>query len=387
MVVRGSRFGKSIMGLGLGLSVGMAVLSPAAYAQTVEEAPLDPYGQPVQPPVLAPTRVRIAPPLTPEAAPGGSSSGGPVINNANTNTVSPIITANPTNTSTNNPTQTNTSNNTNDNRSNAAATATNNNTIYIYPPMMTPPAPAAVASAPSIGPPPLVPPPDVLNPYANGYQPQRIRLNCRQLCQRPSQYAYPPGLEGYRPQPRKPLERFRVVSLGGHYTFFGLANQPLVGWGTLQGGGVSLEFRSRGHFGFEMSQDFLRGSFRSGDAKFDRKSYPFEMTFKGYVAKNSDRNHFNLYFGGGVGAMSSTLNVPIGNDIFVHQDFLEWMVHGDIGAELRFKSFSIGADGRIAAMFRDRNYGAGALYGDIKDAPVPASTWGVEGRAFMKFAF
>ncbi|MEO6953315.1 MAG: hypothetical protein ABI321_16060 [Polyangia bacterium] len=361
---------------------------------TAPEAPMDPY-VPAPPPVLAPTRVRIPAPSSRQAevAPtaSGSSSNGPVINNTNTNTVSPVITANPTNTNTANPVQTNTSTNTNDNRSNAAATATNNNTIYIYPPSMTPPAPAPVASAPSIGPPPLVAPPDVMNPYANGYQPRRIRLNCRQLCQRPPQYAYPPYSlsygQSYRPTVRKPFEKFRVMSLGGHYTIFGMANQPLVGWGTLQGGGVSLEFRSRGHFGFEMSQDFLHGQFRSGDAKFDRKSYPFELTFKGYVAKNTDRNHFNLWFGGGVGAMSSTITVPIGNDISIHQNFLEWMVHGDIGAEIRMKWFAIGAEGRISALYRDRSYGSGANYGDVKYAPVPASTWGVQGRAFMKFAF
>jgi hypothetical protein len=102
---------------------------------------------------------------------------------------------------------------------------------------------------------------------------------------------------------------------------------------------------------------------------------------------NTDRNHFNMYFGGGFGVMPSNVDVPLGDATVAHQDFLEWMIHGDVGAELRFKWLSLGAEGRIDALYRDRSYGAGPLYGGINDAPVPSRTWGVEGRAFMKFLF
>lgn len=380
MAALGTRFGKRLLGLGLGIGVGGFVMTPPAFAQNT---PLDPYGPPTGSYAPAPQVIAPVPPPPPivQTPPSSSGQSGGITNN-NTNTVDPVITANPTNTATNN------ANNTNENKNDNRSSATNNNTIYIYPPTYTPPVPSAsapVVAQPSILPPPLVPPPMLpqYSPTSPYFRPQRIRLNCQRLCQRAPQ-PISPALPAWRRQ----LERARFVSLGGHFTVMGMDHQPIAGWGTLYGGGISLSFRSRGRFGFEMSQDFLRGSMGNvGGSSFERKSYPFEFTLKGYIMPNSDRHHFNMYFGGGLGAMASNVSVPLGSGQVDHQDFLEWMVHGDVGAELRFKWLALGVDGRIDALYRDRSYGAGALYGGIKDAPVPASTWGAEGRAYLNFWF
>ena len=385
-MVLGSKVGRRVSGIGATVVVGACVIGasmfcapavaqtapPGPMAPATAAGPLDPYAAP------AASTPAPAPPSPPPAAHSSAGAAG------NNNT----ITANPTNTVTANPTThieanpTNT--NTNDNRSTATSTVTNNNTIYIYPPTVAPPAPAPIAAPPMVGQPtsmlpPLIPPP----PLPMAYRGQRIRLNCAQLCARPPAPLLP-RMTTYMPQ-----ERVRYVSLGGHVTAFGMANQPLAGWGTLYGGGVNLTFRSRGRFGFELSQDFLRGSMRHGDSglSLNRQSFPFEFSLRGYILPNSDRHHFNMYFGGGLGAMASKVDVPLGNGDTSTQNFLEWMIHGDVGAELRFKWIALGLDGRVTAMVRDRNFGDAGYYGNIQNAPVPASTWGVEGRGYLNFWF
>ena len=97
---------------------------------------------------------------------------------------------------------------------------------------------------------------------------------------------------GQPPAPVSPiLERVRYVSLGAQATVFGMANQPLAGWGNLVGGGVHLTVRSRGRFGFEISQDFLRGELRASERGLAlvRNSFPFQFTLKGYILPNSDK--------------------------------------------------------------------------------------------------
>ncbi len=352
MIVLGSKLGRRIVSIGTSAVLLTSIFCTNAIAQTAPQ-PIDPYVAP--PPAAAPTQA---------ATPPVGNSGG------NNNTV----TANPSNT--------------NDNRS--SATVTNNNTIYIYPPTVTPPAPPPIAApaplvgAPSMGLPPLIPPPAIAAPYRG----QRIRLNCAELCARP-QPPLQPRLGSYGSYGAQPLERVRRVSLGGHVTAFGMANQPLAGWGTLYGGGINLTFRSRGRFGFELSQDFLRGNLRHGDAglALTRQSFPFEFTFRGYILPNSDRHHFNMYFGGGLGAMASRVEVPFGNGESNTQNFLEWMIHADVGAELRFKWIALGLDGRVTGLVRDKFYGDAGYYRGVSDGPVPASTWGVEGRGYLNFWF
>jgi hypothetical protein len=376
MKVSGSLLVRGIVSLAWSAALLSSIFATPAFAQTAPPpvaAPIDPYAAPpppTPPPVVAP----------PAAAPPVTNSGG----NNNTTTV----TANPTNTNTANPTNTvtanptNTNNNTNDNRS--TATVTNNNTIYIYPPNVTPPAPPSIPAPPLVGPPtagmlpPLIPPPAIAAPYRG----QRIRLNCAQLCARPPAPLLPRLTT-------LPLERTRFVSLGGHVTAFGMANQPLAGWGTLYGGGLNLTFRSRGRFGFEISQDFLRGSMRHGDSglSLTRQSFPFEFALRGYILPNSDRYHFNMYYGGGLGVMASRVDVPFAQGDTRTQNFLEWMIHGDLGAELRFKWIAFGLEGRITGLVRDKSYGDAGYYRGIQNAPVPASTWGAEGRAYLNFWF
>ncbi len=357
----------------VGITSGVLLSLLTASQVMAQAAPIDPY--PPAPPA--------APPAPPPAA-GSSNSGNtstnntsgnsaPVLNNNNTSTVSPTITANPTNT------------NTNDNRS----TATNSNTIYIYPPSYAPPAvvappiaPPPVYTPPSASLPPLIPAPAYGRPAYPQYPARRIRLSCAQLCGTP-----PAPLPYFPTSPVR--ERVRFISFGAHVTALGMAHQPLAGWGTLWGGGIQIQFRSRGRFGFEMSQDFLKGDLKAvtDGPSITRKSYPFEFTFKGYILPNSDKHHFNMYFGGGLGAMASNLSYNNINIDGGSQNFLEWMIHADAGAELRFKWFALGLDGRVHGIVRDRNFGDGAYYGNISDGVVPASTWGLEGRGYMNFWF
>jgi hypothetical protein len=424
MLALGKQLGRGadfrFRGLGLGISIGLSLLaSPLAFAQG---APIDPYAAPSPPPIVAAPPIPVPPPAPPAAAPApaptpppppapaqssGGQSGGQTINgngnNANANNVNPTITANPTNNNANTSTNTldnkndirndnrndnknnndnkNDNDNRNDNKNDNRSTATNNNTIYIYPPAYPPPAPPS-----SIAPPPLVPPPLVAPPLAQ-YHPQRIRLNCRQLCARRQQqlpYLIPPP-----PIPPQSREHIRYLSFGGHFTVLGMAHQPLTGWGTLYGGGIDMTLRSRGHFGFQISQDFLRGTFKSNDGQqITRQSFPVDFSFRGYILPNLDRYHFNMYFGAGFGAMPSSvaLNGPYGQ---TDQTFLEWTFHADAGLELRFKWLALGVDGKLLAIDRDRNFGDGRFYpgGNVGGAAVPASTWGVQGRGYLAFWF
>ena len=363
--------------LGVGLAMWATLMPYSALAQGAPPAaPIDPYAPPA------------AQPAPPAPAPAPPPSSGPTINNSNnnTNTVSPVITANPTNNNSN--TSTNNNTNTNDNKSSASATATNNNTIYIYPPAYPPPAPPPVVAPPTaLTPPQLLPPPLVPPPvYGRGVYPQppyyqqpRIRLNCGQLC-------------GNIPRPipiASPLrERIRYLAIGAHVTALGMAHQPLAGWGTLYGGGFHVTVRSRGRFGFEMAQDFLRGELRASDGgnSILRQTFPIDFTFRGYLLPNLDKHHFNMYFGAGFGAMASAVNVggPFGEST---QSFLEWTIHADVGAELRFKWIALGLDGKVMGIARDKNFGDGAYYGDVSNGVVPAKTWGLQGRGYLSAWF
>jgi hypothetical protein len=365
------------MGRGVFFILGASLLSTAAFA---DPAPIDPYAPPAPPVVIAPPAAAPAPAPAPSGqgngsgSPGQTASGGSS-NSNNTNNIQ----ANPTNNNTANQNNTSTNNNTNDNRS--SATATNNNTIYIYPPAIPTPAPPTSISPPPL-PPPLVPPPAPGAYAAPYYRPQRIRLNCAQLC------APPPLIRPPLPIAPVQRERIRPIAIGLHVTALGMANQPLTGWGTLGGAGFHITMRNKGRFGFEIAQDFLRGTYRAGDGgnSITRNSYPVDFTFRGYILPNLDKHHFNVYFGGGFGVMGSTLRFegPYGE---TSQSFLEWSIHGDVGAELRFKWIALGVDTKVMGIVRDRFFGSGRYYDGVQDGVVPAKTWGLQGRGYLSFWF
>ena len=142
-----------------------------------------------------------------------------------------------------------------------------------------------------------------------------------------------------------------------------------------------------GRFGFEISQNFLKGQVWNGG--FTRQSFPFTASFMFYLFPNQDTRHFNIYALAGVGAgmdFISLRNGPYGYP--AEQTFLSWIVQAGAGAELRFKWFAIESDVRIAGLWRDKNFADGQYYRGVEtSAPVAAKTLAISGNVFMSFWF
>jgi hypothetical protein len=260
-------------------------------------------------------------------------------------------------------------------------------------------------------PPPPAPPPALVDPYPSypppptyGYQPpapgqpqsnppqyqQGYYLYPSQSAQPPVYYAPPPAYSYYPSYivPRRALRRgdgVRRWSFGAHAMVLGVSQKIGDRDMTLGGAGFQLRLRSKGRFGFEASQSFLGASYWNGG--FQRNSYPFQLSFMGYLFPNEDRRHFNLYALAGAGVMSDSVSLYDENRARVTQDFVEWMLHAGIGAELRLRWFAIEADVRMLGLFRDDNLSPTRFYAGVPGAPVPDRSFGVQGRVYLSFWF
>ncbi len=252
------------------------------------------------------------------------------------------------------------------------------------------PAPPAYGyQAPAAGPPATPSPPS----YQQGYYLYPAQG------QAPVYYAPPPSgcccccqqrACGYRyVVPRLVRKRVwdgvRRFSLGAHVGFLTLNQQVGSNQVTLGGAGFQLRLRSAGHWGFEASQSFLHGSYWSG--AFQRDSFPFALSLMFYIFPNRDAHHFNLYGVAGVGLVADSVTLNDENRQQVTQDFTELEVHAGLGAELRFKWFGIEADARYISLWRDGSDTPSSYYGNIKGAPVQASSYGVQGNLYLSLWF
>jgi hypothetical protein len=153
----------------------------------------------------------------------------------------------------------------------------------------------------------------------------------------------------------------------------------------LGGAGIHLRLRSMGRFGAEFSQSFLHASYWNGG--FERNSYPFMMSLMLYIFKNEDARHFNIYFMGGLGVMPDDVKIRFAQGDYRQQDFLEWMLHLGLGAELRFKWFAIEADVRGLAMVLDKVDYPAKYYDNVQGGPIPDGSWGVQGKVSLSLWF
>jgi hypothetical protein len=188
------------------------------------------------------------------------------------------------------------------------------------------------------------------------------------------------------PPPVKPVEKARFFSVGGRATGLDLNYQIGGAQTMLWGGGIELRFRTRGHFGLETSLDFLHGDFQL-NGPIARDSMPFTISAMLYLFNNTDDRHFNLYFLGGGGVVSTTMSLVDEHNAQVKQDFTEWEAHLGVGAELRFRWLALRADVRGLALWRyDGDLPAG-FYSGVDGGPVPASSYGIQGTAGAAFWF
>jgi hypothetical protein len=252
------------------------------------------------------------------------------------------------------------------------------------------PAPPAYGyQAPAAGPPATPSPPS----YQQGYYLYPAQG------QAPVYYAPPPGgcccccqqqgTCGYRMAPRlvrkKVWDGARRFSIGAHIGFLTLNQQVGNDQVTLGGAGFQLRLRSAGRWGFEASQSFLHGSYWN-DA-WQRDSFPFSLSLMFYIFPNRDAHHFNLYGLAGVGLVADSVTLNDENHQQVTQDFTEVEVHAGLGAELRFKWFGIEADARYISLWRDGSDQPSSYYGNIKGAPVQASSYGIQGNVYLSLWF
>jgi hypothetical protein len=224
--------------------------------------------------------------------------------------------------------------------------------------------------------------------YPVYYAPPRpyvVQPACCAGCARACAYSYPTSYPMVRRQPAAPQERIRRFSLGIHGVVMGI-NQTIGGDDMVMGGmGLQLRIRSKGRFGLELAQSFMRGEYWGGN--FVRNSYPFTFGLMLYVFPNQDTRHFNLYGIAGVGAMLDSVNLRNQYNDMVTQDFFEWMAYAGLGAELRFKWFALAADARFVGLWRDDNSTPAAYYSGVEGGPIPSSSYGYQGKVYVNFWF
>jgi hypothetical protein len=186
--------------------------------------------------------------------------------------------------------------------------------------------------------------------------------------------------------PRPPVwDGVRRFSIGVHGTTLWL-NQDVGGEQMVLGGaGLQLRLRSRGRFGLEFSQSFLHATYLNGN--FDRSSFPFTFSLMYYVFPNQDWRHFNIYGVAGVGAMFDAITLLDEHRLRVEQDFVEWIGHVGVGAELRFQWFAIEADARLIGTLRDDTSTPASYYQGVQGGPIPDSSWGVSGNVYLSLWF
>ena len=220
----------------------------------------------------------------------------------------------------------------------------------------------------------------------------------------PVYYAPPAGARGgccccctscgaqsyYLGQPRlvRPVKKWdgaRRFSIGAHVGFLTLNQTVGNDQVTLGGAGFQMRLRSKGRFGFEVAQSFMHASYWNGS--WERDSFPFSLSLMFYVFPNDDKHHFNIYGVAGMGLVPDSVTLRDENGARVTQDFTEFELHAGLGAELRFKWFGIEADGRVIGLWRDSSDRPAAYYGDIKGAPVPKSSYGVQGNLYLSLWF
>ncbi len=199
----------------------------------------------------------------------------------------------------------------------------------------------------------------------------RPRLTCPQLC-------------AERRGPKK-WDGIRRFSIGIHATAMGINQKVGSNDVILAGAGIQLRFRSRGHFAVEFSQSFLHANYWNGG--FVRNSFPFDVSLMGYVFKNEDRRHFNLYFLGGVGLMPDDVRIRFQPGDYREQDFMEWTLHAGVGAELRFKWFAIEADARGLLLVLDRTGTPASYYDGVSGGLVPSSGWAWQANVHLSLWF
>lgn len=259
--------------------------------------------------------------------------------------------------------------------------------------------PAAAPAAPTFSPPPAPPayqrgyylypaqpsyPVYYAPPRPYTYQPACC-AGCSHACSYPYQYQYRASYPMVRRQPAGPQERIRRFSLGIHGVVMGI-NQQIGQDDMVMGGmGIQLRIRSKGRFGLELAQSFMRGDYWNGN--FVRNSYPFTFGLMLYIFPNQDTRHFNLYGIAGVGAMLDSVDLRNQYNDKVTQDFFEWMAFAGLGAELRFKWFALAADARFVGLWRDDNTTPGAYYSGVEGGPIPSSSYGYQGKVYVNFWF
>jgi hypothetical protein len=206
-------------------------------------------------------------------------------------------------------------------------------------------------------------------------------------------YAYPPPAPYAPPPPRRwkrrpivavaaapapPQARARFFALGVRGGFLAL-NQEIGGKAlTLAGAGIEMRFRTRGRFGMEASLDVLHGS-GTLNGTVERDSYPFQLSALFYIFPNSDDHHFNLYFLGGAGVVSTNMKLNDEHNQQVTQGFTEYEAHLGGGLELRLKWFALRADVRGLALFRNEDDTPASFYANVDGGPVPHRSYGVQG--------
>lgn len=251
------------------------------------------------------------------------------------------------------------------------------------------PAPPAYGyQAPAAGPPMTPSPPSYQQGYylypAQGPAPIYYApppQGCCCCCQQQAACGYHLN---YAPR-RKVWDGARRFSLGAHVGFLTLNQQVGNDQVSLGGAGFQLRLRSAGHFGFEASQSFLHGSYWGG--AWQRDAFPFQLSLMFYLFPNRDSRHFNLYGLAGVGVVADSVTLNDQNRQQVTQDFTELEVHAGVGAELRFKWFGIEADARYINLWRDDSSAPASYYGNLKGAPVQASSYGIQGNLYLSLWF
>src|SRR5262249_28031626 len=98
-----------------------------------------------------------------------------------------------------------------------------------------------------------------------------------------------------------------------------------------------------------------------------------------YIFPNTDDRHFNIYFLGGVGVVSTSMTLTDPFNIAVKQDFTEFEAHLGVGTELRFHWFALRADFRGVSLWRSAPHVPAAYYADVEGAPVPKQVYGFHG--------